>query len=81
MGEDYGDGLRAQIDDIDEQIRDLIQKRFDTVLALHIWKSENNFPIFDPDREEEIIGRYIEDFGDEDGRMIAKSIIGSHDSE
>lgn len=81
MAESYGDRVREQIDKIDQEIRDLIATRIDLVTMLHIWKNENDLPIYDPQREEIVRRRYVEDFGDEDGIAIAAAIIGSYAPE
>ena len=47
--------MRAQIDSIDRQIVALLNQRFDVVKAVGQWKKENNVPIMNAKREEEVI--------------------------
>lgn len=75
INEDYGSKVRASIDQIDREIMDLIQERFDTVTALHIWKTTNGLPLRDERREAEVIENYRQGL-DEDGPPIARAIIG-----
>ncbi|MGN0695128.1 MAG: chorismate mutase, partial [Oscillospiraceae bacterium] len=49
--------LRNQIDDIDEQILDLFVKRMDVCRKVADYKRENNLPIMQGGREEQVIKR------------------------
>lgn len=51
--------LRAEIDDIDKQIVELIDKRMKVSLKVGELKKENNIPIFDAKRENEVIKEKI----------------------
>lgn len=75
INEDYGSKARASIDQIDREIMDLIQERFDLVTAFHIWKTTNGLPLRDERREAEVIENYRQGL-DEDGPPIARAIIG-----
>jgi chorismate mutase len=55
------DELRAQIDAVDEQIVDLLNKRAEAALAIRALKPKAQLGLFDPRREEEIYER-IADF-------------------
>ncbi len=70
-----GSEYRQEIDELDEQIIELLAERFDAVAGMHIWKRENNLALRDHNREQAIINKYAEAFG-EDGIMIAKAILG-----
>lgn len=47
--------LRDKIDEIDEQIVRLFEERMETVLKVAAYKKENNLPILNQGREEEVI--------------------------
>lgn len=47
--------LRSEIDDIDEKLIKLFEKRMTTVLKVAEYKKKNNIPIFHRDREVEVI--------------------------
>lgn len=53
--------LRQEIDLIDKQMKVLFFKRMETAHQIGEYKKENNLPIFDPKREEEIINKIKED--------------------
>ena len=52
--------LRNEIDDIDKQIVELIEKRMKASVKVGEVKKENNIPIFDAKRENEVIEKKIE---------------------
>lgn len=49
--------LRAEIDGVDEQIVDLLNKRAEKALAIRALKPQAQLGLFDPKREEEIFQR------------------------
>jgi len=49
--------LRAQIDEIDEQLVDLLNKRAEKSLAIRALKPQAHMGLFDPKREEEIFDK------------------------
>jgi chorismate mutase len=51
------EALRAQIDTIDEQIVELLNKRAEKALAIQALKPKVQLGLFDPRREEEIFAR------------------------
>ena len=51
------DEYRAQLDAIDEQIVELLGKRFEVVRAIGDYKRAHRLPIRDPGRESEIVRR------------------------
>jgi chorismate mutase len=55
------DELRTQIDAVDEQIVDLLNRRAEAALAIRALKPKAQLGLFDPRREEEIYER-ITDF-------------------
>lgn len=67
---------REEIDAIDEEIRELIGDRNDMVALIQAYKMQNNMPLWDQDRVDEIVESYIRDFGSVAGTDIATAIIG-----
>ncbi len=51
---------RRQIDEIDEKILDVINKRAECVLEIGKLKSKRNIEVFDPERESDIISHLRE---------------------
>lgn len=49
--------LRQQIDQVDNQLRELFLERMNLVQQVAIFKKEQKIPILHPDREEEILAR------------------------
>ena len=47
--------LRGQIDEIDEKLIDLFQKRMDVSSEIARYKRRHNMPVYDPIREGEIL--------------------------
>ena len=47
--------IRKQIDAIDKEIADLFRKRIDLVKQVIAYKKENNLPILDQNRENQMI--------------------------
>jgi len=46
--------LRKQIDEIDRQLVEILNERAGLALKIRELKAENNLPLYDPGREEEI---------------------------
>jgi|TARA_B100000686_G_scaffold332377_1_gene397056 chorismate mutase len=68
--------LRNSIDKVDDQIFDLILKRFDYVEKIGNIKKEMNMPVDDKAREEIIIERLSEKLSTEIDSKEIKKIIG-----
>lgn len=49
------DNLRKKINDCDEKMRELFEKRMEIAKDIAIYKKENNLPIFDMKRETEVV--------------------------
>lgn len=47
--------LREKIDQIDEKLVELFEERMETVLKVAAYKKENNIPILNQSREDEVI--------------------------
>lgn len=54
---EYLKELRGQIDSIDKEIIQLFEKRMEVVLNVAMYKMENNIPILDISREDEVINK------------------------
>jgi len=52
--------FREQIDALDAQLVDAVNKRLETVLALRRHKEENGIAFYDPDREAHLVERLKE---------------------
>lgn len=51
--------LRSEIDDIDRELVKLFEKRMEIALRIADYKRENNIPIFNGDREKEVIRKNL----------------------
>ncbi|WP_392486491.1 chorismate mutase [Haloimpatiens sp. FM7315] len=51
--------LRNEIDDIDEKLVELFEKRMKAVLCVAEYKKENNIPVFNEEREKEVIKKNL----------------------
>lgn len=49
------DDLRKQLDEIDKEMRKLFEKRLDVVKKIGQYKKDNDLPILDKGREDQII--------------------------
>ena len=57
---------RQKIDEIDAQIAQLFEKRFETVRDVIAYKIENRLPILNSEREKEITEKNVARISDED---------------
>lgn len=55
---------RLKLNDIDDKIKSLFIERMNIVKEIALYKKENNLPIFDKKREEEMKERLSSDTGD-----------------
>jgi chorismate mutase/prephenate dehydratase len=53
------DNYRNRIDEIDKEITKLFEERMDTVINIANYKKNNNLPIFNRDREDEVIEKNV----------------------
>lgn len=53
------DELRKEIDSIDEEMRILFEKRMTIVKEIGNYKKENSIPIFNQNREKEVITKNV----------------------
>lgn len=54
------ESLREEIHEIDQQLVQLLQKRIQTALQIGQIKSDLGLPIFDPQREQEVIAHVLD---------------------
>lgn len=52
--------LRNELDKIDDNILELISKRFDVTTNIAIFKKENGLEIFQPEREKQLLNSKLE---------------------
>ena len=64
--------LRKKIDDIDDELIALFLKRLDISKEIGELKKENNMKIYDPEREEEIIGMSLKNIDDNQKKYVDK---------
>ena len=64
--------LRKKIDDIDDELIALFLKRLDISKEIGELKKENNMKIYDPEREEEIIGMSLKNIDDNQKKYVEK---------
>ncbi len=55
------DELRLEINEITSQMVELFEKRLEVSKKIAAYKQENNLPIYQPEREKEIIDTYTKD--------------------
>ena len=53
--------LRLEINEITKQMVELFEKRLDVSKEVANYKKEHNLPIFQPEREKEVIALYTKD--------------------
>lgn len=53
------DSIRTDIDDIDHELVRLFQMRMSLVAQVAKYKAANNIPVFNPEREKEILNNLI----------------------
>jgi len=58
--------LRKKIDEIDQTMRMLFIERMDIVSKVGHWKAKNNYPIFDPIREKQMIDKNVNSLVNQD---------------
>lgn len=51
--------LRNEIDKLDSEIVQLLEKRFDVVKEIAKFKIKNNIPIYDPERETQVLEKSL----------------------
>ena len=73
------DVYRAQIDEIDKELTKLIEQRLEVVLKVGQYKKEHNLPVYNKEREDEVIIKNSSNLSNKDFSFaieeIYKSII------
>jgi len=67
--------LRERIDILDESIQNLFLERMQIVKKVALYKKENHLPVYDEDREREIIQKNVDRINDLDITDYMKSFI------
>ena len=57
---------RNKIDEIDNKIVELFKERMKIIKDVALFKKANNLPIFDPQREMQMLNKRLEEFDDND---------------
>ena len=72
--------LRGKINGIDREIVDLYVQRMETAKAIGIWKEQNGKPVYDPERERELLDRVAEQAGSENREGVRElfSLLMAH---
>ena len=73
--------IRTQIDAIDKQMASLFQKCMELVKEVATFKAQNNLPIEDKDREQELIKKNVSYIQDESLREYYPSVLETMMSE
>ncbi len=68
------EALRIEIDQLDREIRDLLVRRMDCARAVGAYKRQRGLPIFQPDREEQVLEKNLLEVG-EDYRLAYGQIL------
>jgi chorismate mutase len=66
--------LRANVDHIDNQIAELLNKRFEIVVQMGIFKKKNSLPLRDLKREREILTR-IAQFTVQENAILSRNAL------
>ncbi|WP_251861901.1 prephenate dehydratase [Clostridium sp. Marseille-Q2269] len=67
--------LRNQIDEIDEQLIKLFEKRMNIVVDVAKYKKENNMPIFNSEREKEVLKKNVDRLKNENFKLYAEEFF------
>ena len=64
--------LRSRIDDIDAQLSSLFLQRMEVSAAIGAYKKERSLPVYDPQREKEIIDKIAQNSPKELADYVAR---------
>ena len=64
--------IREEIDAIDDELIILLEKRMDMAVKVAEYKKENNIPIYNPTREQEVLDRLAKKVGADRLEAITK---------
>lgn len=71
------DDYRNRIDEIDREITKLFEERMDTVIKIGEYKRVNNLPIFNRDREDEVIEKNVSYLSNDDYAQETRKFFAS----
>ncbi len=66
--------LRQQINEVDEQLAELFDRRMTISKGVALYKKEHNLPIFDKEREQQVLARVVEAYPNRD-QAFHKSLV------
>jgi len=64
--------IREEIDAIDDELVQLLEKRMDMAVKVAEYKKQNNIPIYNPTREQEVLDRMAKKVSDDRVEAISK---------
>ena len=70
-------GYRDEIDEIDKELVQLFEKRMDVVLGVARYKKDNNLPVFQNGREEDVIKKAVDNLDNKDYEIESKRFLNS----
>lgn len=63
---------RIEIESIDKQLVELFEKRMDVAVKVAEYKKENNLPIYDKDRETQLIQKNVRELKNEEYEILLR---------
>lgn len=63
---------RQEIDEIDRQLMELFEKRMDIAARVAEYKGDNNLPIYNGDRESQVITKNVQRLKDDRYEILAR---------
>lgn len=63
---------RQEIDEIDRQLMELFEKRMDVAVRVAEYKADNNLPIYNGDRESQVIKNNVQRLKDDRYEILAR---------
>lgn len=63
---------RKEIDEIDKQLMELFERRLNVAVKVAEYKAENNIPIYNGDRESEVISNNVHRLKDDRYEILAR---------
>lgn len=63
---------RIEIENIDKQLVELFEKRMDVAVKVAEYKKDNNLPIYDKDRETQLIQRNVKELKNEEYEILLR---------
>lgn len=71
----YLDELREEIDEVDRQLVELFEKRMEIVTGVAKYKVENNIPVLNSSREDQVIQKNIDYLKNKDLKNYLKDFF------